>query len=68
MASLPKKRTVFFDHDSGVDDILSLTMLLSMPHIDLAGVVVTPADCFLRPALSATLKLLRFFDRLDSFG
>jgi purine nucleosidase len=40
-------------------------MLLAMPHIDLAGVVVTPADCFLRPAVSATLKVLRFFDRSD---
>jgi purine nucleosidase len=36
-----------------------------MPHIDLCGVVVTPADCFLRPALSATLKILRLFNRLD---
>lgn len=65
MASSPKKRTVLFDHDGGVDDILSLVMLLSMSHIDLAGIVITPADCFLRPALSATLKVLRFFDRLD---
>jgi len=60
-----KNRTVLFDHDGGVDDLLSLMMLLSMSHIDLAGVVVTPADCFLRPALSATLKVLRFFGRLD---
>ncbi|RMF01659.1 MAG: nucleoside hydrolase [Chloroflexi bacterium] len=65
MAPLPKPRTVLFDHDGGVDDLLSLVMLLSMPHISLAGVVVTPADCFLRPALSATLKILRFFNRLD---
>jgi purine nucleosidase len=60
-----RKRTVIFDHDGGVDDLLSLMMLLAMPHIDLAGVVVTPADCFLRPAVSATLKVLRFFDRSD---
>jgi purine nucleosidase len=61
----PKNRTVLFDHDGGVDDLLSLMMLLSMPHLDLAGVVVTPADCFLRPATSATLKILRFFERTD---
>jgi purine nucleosidase len=54
-----------FDHDGGVDDLLSLMMLLSMSHINLAGVVVTPADCFLRPAVSATLKILRLFNRLD---
>jgi len=61
----PKQRTVLFDHDGGVDDLLSLMMLLAMPHITLAGVVVTPADCFLRPAISATQKILRFFRRQD---
>jgi len=61
----PRHRTVLFDHDGGVDDILSLMMLLAMPHLKLAGVVVTPADCFLRPAVSASLKVLRFFNRLD---
>jgi inosine-uridine nucleoside N-ribohydrolase len=48
-----------------VDDLLSLMMLLAMPHINLMGIVVTPADCFLRPAVSASLKVLRFFGRLD---
>jgi inosine-uridine nucleoside N-ribohydrolase len=61
----PKKRTVLFDHDGGVDDLLSLMMLLAMPHINLVGIVVTPADCFLRPAVSASFKILRFFGRLD---
>jgi purine nucleosidase len=56
---------VLFDHDGGFDDLLSLMMLLAMPHIELAGIVVTPADCFLRPAVSASLKILRFFDRED---
>ncbi|MCL4301502.1 MAG: nucleoside hydrolase [Anaerolineae bacterium] len=65
MAESPKKRTILFDHDGGVDDLLSLMMVLAMPHIELAGVVVTPADCFLGPATSSSLKILRFFDRLD---
>jgi purine nucleosidase len=60
-----KHRTVLFDHDGGVDDLLSLMMLLAMPHIELVGIVVTPADCFLRPAVSASLKILRFFGCLD---
>ncbi len=64
MTHSPKSRTVLFDHDGGVDDLLSLMMLLAMSHIELAGIVVTPADCFLRPAVSASLKILRFFDRL----
>lgn len=61
----PQARTVLFDHDGGVDDLLSLVLLLAMPHVDLAGIVVTPGDCFLRPAVSSSLKILRFFDRLD---
>jgi purine nucleosidase len=40
-------------------------MVLAMPHINLAGIVVTPADCFLRPAISASCKVLRFFKRTD---
>ncbi|MFQ5612015.1 MAG: nucleoside hydrolase [Anaerolineae bacterium] len=59
------KRTVLFDHDGGVDDFLALMMLLAMPHIELAGVVVTPANCFLTPAVSASLKILRLFGRAD---
>jgi len=65
MTPAPKPRTVLFDHDGGVDDLLALMMLLSMPHINLTGIVVTPADCFLRPALSATTKILRLFNRTD---
>ncbi|MBE7549961.1 MAG: nucleoside hydrolase [Anaerolineales bacterium] len=65
MTESPKKRIVLFDHDGGVDDLLSLMMVLAMPHIELVGVVVTPADCFLGPAMSSSLKILRFFDRLD---
>ncbi|MEM7344883.1 MAG: nucleoside hydrolase [Chloroflexota bacterium] len=65
MTDIPKTRTVLFDNDGGVDDLLSLMMLLCMPHIDLIGIVVTPADCFLGPAVSATQKILRFFDRTD---
>jgi purine nucleosidase len=61
----PKQRTVLFDHDGGVDDFLSLLMLLAMPHLKLSGIVVTPADCFIRPAISATAKILRFFGRND---
>lgn len=65
MTHSPKNRTVLFDHDGGVDDLLSLMMLLAMPHINLSGVVVTPADCFLRPAVSAAQKILRLFNRPD---
>ena len=52
----PQSRRVLLDHDGGVDDLLSLAMVLAMPHLQLAGVVVTPADCYLGPAVSATRK------------
>ena len=65
MTESPKRRTVLFDHDGGVDDLLSLMMLLAMPHLKLVGVVVTPADCFVGPGTSTSLKILRFFGRLD---
>lgn len=61
----PQPRRVLLDHDGGVDDLLSLAMVLAMPHLELAGVVVTPADCYLGPAVSATRKLLRWFGRDD---
>ncbi|MGH1335935.1 MAG: nucleoside hydrolase [Aureispira sp.] len=51
-------KQVLFDHDGGVDDLLSLLLLLRMPEIDLLGVTVTPADCYLAPAVQATRQIL----------
>ncbi|MCV2885218.1 nucleoside hydrolase [Aestuariibacter sp. AA17] len=59
------KQAVIFDHDGGVDDLLSLMLLLTMEHIDLLGVTVTPADCYLSDATTSTLKLLSMFGRED---
>lgn len=56
-------RAVILDHDGGLDDLLVVLMLLAMPHIDLRGIVVTPADCYLRTAVSSTLKILRWAGR-----
>lgn len=52
------KKKVLFDHDGGVDDLLSLLLLLKMPTVDLLGVTVTPADCYLEPGLQATHQIL----------
>ncbi|MCO6452085.1 MAG: nucleoside hydrolase [Caldilineales bacterium] len=49
---------VLFDHDGGLDDYLALMLLLSYEHIDLQGVIVTPADCYIRPAVGATRKII----------
>ena len=37
------KRPVFFDHDGGLDDYLSLLLLLSYDEVDLLGISITPA-------------------------
>lgn len=59
------KKKVIFDHDGGVDDLLSLMLLLTMENIELQGVTITPADCFLEDATEATLKILTLFNRQD---
>ena len=54
------KQLVLMDHDGGVDDYLSTMLLMTMNHIQPLGVIVTPADCYIQPAVSATRKILDF--------
>jgi len=52
------------DHDGGTpDDYMATALLLTMPHIDPVGFVVTPADCYIEPATRATRKILALFGR-----
>lgn len=53
-----KKQLVLMDHDGGVDDYLATMLLLTMEHIELLGIVVTPADCYIQSAVSATRKIM----------
>ncbi|MEG7843136.1 nucleoside hydrolase [Bacillus mobilis] len=55
-------KKVYFNHDGGVDDLISLFLLLQMDNVKLTGVSVIPADCYLEPALSASRKII------DRFG
>ena len=55
-------KKVYLNHDGGVDDLVSLFLLLQMEDIDLIGVGVIPADCYLEPAVSASRKII------DRFG
>ena len=59
------RRSVFFDHDGSVDDLLSLLFLVSMEDIELAGVSITPADCYPEFAFETTWKLLQLTNRPD---
>lgn len=52
------KKPVYFNHDGGVDDLVSLFLLLQMEHLKVIGTSVIPADCYLEPALSASQKSL----------
>ncbi len=54
------KQLVLMDHDGGVDDYLATMLLLTMDRVELLGIVVTPADCYIQPAVSATRKILDF--------
>ncbi len=57
------KQLVIHDHDGGLDDFLALALLLTMPDVEVRGVVVTPADCYIEPAVSVTRKLLDVMER-----
>lgn len=58
-------KPVLMDHDGGVDDLLSLMLLLTMPHVALRGVAITPADCYFEWAAEATAKIFDIFGRHD---
>lgn len=59
------RQSVIFSHDGGLDDYLCVILLLTMEHIDLRGIIVTPADCYIEPAVSATRKLLDLMGRSE---
>ena len=55
-------KNVYLNHDGGVDDLVSLFLLLQMDDVELTGVGVLPADCYLEPAAYASRKII------DRFG
>ncbi|HAG85241.1 MAG TPA: nucleoside hydrolase [Cyanobacteria bacterium UBA12227] len=59
------KKLVLLDHDGGVDDYLATVLLMTMEHIQPLGIIVTPADCYIQPAVSATRKILDLMGRSD---
>lgn len=59
------KIPVLFSHDGGVDDYLCVMLLATMDRIELHGIVVTPADCYIEPAVSATRKILDLLERSE---
>lgn len=53
---------LYFNHDAGVDDLVSLFLLLQMKDVELLGVSVIPADGYLEPGIKASSKII------DRFG
>ena len=51
-------KSLFLDHDGGVDDLLSLLLVLTMEDVELLGVAVTPADCYPMYAVEASRKII----------
>jgi purine nucleosidase len=58
-------RPVLFDHDGGIDDFLSLLLLLTYDDVDLLGISITPADTLIEAAVPATRKILDLVGRSD---
>ncbi|MBM7540728.1 nucleoside hydrolase [Amphibacillus cookii] len=56
-------KKVYLNHDGGVDDLVSLFLLTQMEDIDLVGVGVIPADCYLEPAMYASRKIIDRFSK-----
>lgn len=56
------KQPVLMVHDGGVDDYLSTVLLFTMPNVNVLGIAITPADCYIEPAVSATRKILDLMD------
>ncbi|NEW65398.1 nucleoside hydrolase [Carnobacteriaceae bacterium zg-84] len=54
-------RKVYLNHDGGVDDLVSLYLLLKMDDVEVVGVGVIEADCYLEPAVSASKKIIEKF-------
>lgn len=58
-------KKLYFNHDAGVDDLVSLFLVLQMKDVELIGVSVIPADGYLEPGMAASRKII---DRFGSPG
>jgi len=52
---------VIFNHSAAIDDFVATALLLSMPNVELKGIVVTNADCVADPAMEVSWMVHQFF-------
>lgn len=56
-------KQIYFNHDGGVDDLISLFLLLQMEDVSLIGVSAICADSYVEPAASASQKIINRFSK-----
>jgi purine nucleosidase len=59
------KQPVLFIHDAAIDDFIATMLLVSMPNVDLKGIIITGADCIPQPGIDAADRLQQFIGRPD---
>jgi purine nucleosidase len=60
-----QKKLVLMDHDGAIDDFLAMMLLLTMPEVETLGIVITPADCYPKAAVSVTRKILNLMGKSE---
>ncbi|QAA23783.1 ABC transporter substrate-binding protein [Sporolactobacillus terrae] len=63
MDAAMERMNVYFNHDAGIDDLVSLFLLLQMDQVKVTGVSVIPADGYLTPGVEASRKIIDRFGR-----
>jgi purine nucleosidase len=56
-------KLVLMDHDGGIDDLLSQLLLMTMEAVEVLAITVTPADCFIEPALESAISFYNFWTK-----
>jgi purine nucleosidase len=59
------KKLVLMDHDGAIDDFLAMMLLLTMEEVQPLGIVVTPADCYPKAAVSVSRKILDLMEKTE---
>jgi purine nucleosidase len=57
------KKPLFMEHDGAIDDLLAQLLILTMDQYELIGINVSPADCYIGPAMESTWKILKAFGK-----
>jgi len=60
--NLQKINNWFFWSMMGSFALLAHLLLLTIPYTKVLGIKVTPADCFIEPAIERTYKIIKKFD------